>query len=253
MCIARRIDARFAAGFLASCLDATGRGSKDTWVLGGVDEHAPVRRVWCLQRAAQCCRANFRAASRIIFLARPIYRARRKPRSIRALLLPTLSGEEDFGRWLRWKPPPACLQAWVICRRDDFASIGEQHWQVQRALTEMIYDPSQMSSLRWNLREMRRASWHLKERLSLDTWRVLQQLEAQFSRVPPASVDHRYLAGMDLLDNVIVTLSAFSGLLTENTTRGLGWVFLEIGPPHGARSSDGGTLVFRARVGPVRP
>jgi len=47
--------------------------------------------------------------------------------------------------------------------------------------------------------------------------------------VPPASVDHRYLAGMDLLDNVIVTLSAFSGLLTENTTRGLGWVFLEIG------------------------
>jgi uncharacterized alpha-E superfamily protein len=58
---------------------------------------------------------------------------------------------------------------------------------------------------------------------------VLQQLEAQFSRVPPASVDHRYLAGMDLLDGVVVTLSAFSGLLTENTTRGFGWLFLEIG------------------------
>ena len=58
---------------------------------------------------------------------------------------------------------------------------------------------------------------------------MLQQLEAQFSRVPPASVEHRYLAGMDLLDGVIVTLSAFSGLLTENTTRGFGWLFLEIG------------------------
>ena len=58
---------------------------------------------------------------------------------------------------------------------------------------------------------------------------MLQQLEAQFSRVPPTSVDHRYLAGMDLLDGVIVTLSAFSGLLTENTTRGFGWLFLEIG------------------------
>jgi uncharacterized alpha-E superfamily protein len=63
----------------------------------------------------------------------------------------------------------------------------------------------------------------------MDTWRVLQQLEAQFSRVPPSSVEHRYLAGMDLLDGVIVTLSAFSGLLTENTTRGFGWLFLEIG------------------------
>jgi uncharacterized alpha-E superfamily protein len=34
---------------------------------------------------------------------------------------------------------------------------------------------------------------------------------------------------MDLLDGAIGTLSAFSGLLMENTTRGFGWRFLEIG------------------------
>src|SRR5436853_5006090 len=34
---------------------------------------------------------------------------------------------------------------------------------------------------------------------------------------------------MDLLDGVVLTLSAFSGLLMENTTRGFGWRFLEIG------------------------
>ncbi len=34
---------------------------------------------------------------------------------------------------------------------------------------------------------------------------------------------------MDLLDNAVITLSAFSGLLSENTTRGFGWRFLEIG------------------------
>jgi uncharacterized alpha-E superfamily protein len=32
-----------------------------------------------------------------------------------------------------------------------------------------------------------------------------------------------------LLDSVVVTLSAFSGLLMENTTRGSGWRFLDIG------------------------
>jgi uncharacterized alpha-E superfamily protein len=69
----------------------------------------------------------------------------------------------------------------------------------------------------------------LKERLSIDTWRVLQQLDSQFSAFAPASPDHRFFGGLDLLDNVVVTLSAFSGLLMENTTRGFGWRFLEIG------------------------
>src|SRR5205823_4332994 len=44
-----------------------------------------------------------------------------------------------------------------------------------------------------------------------------------------ANPDQRYLGGLDLLDSVVLTLSAFSGLLMENTTRGPGWRFLEIG------------------------
>ena len=63
----------------------------------------------------------------------------------------------------------------------------------------------------------------------MDTWRVLQQLESRFSAFAPTNVDQRYLGGLDLLDNVVLTLSAFSGLLMENTTRGFGWRFLEIG------------------------
>jgi uncharacterized alpha-E superfamily protein len=100
---------------------------------------------------------------------------------------------------------------------------------VQRILTEMVYDPSQLSSLRWNPKELRRVALHLKERLSADTWRVLQQLDTQFSGFAPANAHQRYFGGLDLLDNVVVTLSAFSGLLLENTTRGSGWRFLEIG------------------------
>src|SRR4029077_354156 len=112
---------------------------------------------------------------------------------------------------------------------DATGSIAQKRWKVQRLLTDMVYDPSRTSSLGWNLKEMRRVAWHLKERLSSDTWRVLQQLEAQFSAFAPSSPDHRYFGGLDLLDNVVVTLSAFSGLLMENTTRGFGWRFLEIG------------------------
>jgi uncharacterized alpha-E superfamily protein len=150
-------------------------------------------------------------------------------RFVRALL-PALSGEQDYGRAVSLETAVRVLAGLAYLPPETLsASIGEQRWQVQRTLTEMVYDPSQMSSLRWNLKEMRRTAWHLKERLSADTWRVLQQLETQFSGFVPAGADARVAAGMDLLDGVIVSLSAFAGLLMENTTRGYGWRFLEIG------------------------
>ena len=45
----------------------------------------------------------------------------------------------------------------------------------------------------------------------------------------PVNPDMRFIAEMNLLDRSIVTLSAFAGLLMENTTRGYGWHFLDIG------------------------
>ena len=93
----------------------------------------------------------------------------------------------------------------------------------------MVYDPSRISSLGWNLKEMRRVAWQLKERLSSDTWHVLQHLEAEFSHAVPVNPDHRFIALIGMLDRAVMTLSAFSGLLMENTTRGEGWRFLELG------------------------
>jgi uncharacterized alpha-E superfamily protein len=76
---------------------------------------------------------------------------------------------------------------------------------------------------------MRRAAWNLKERLSADTWRVLQQLESDLSRTPPGNPDQRLTAQITLLDSVVVTLAAFSGLVMENMTRGHGFRFLDLG------------------------
>jgi len=168
-------------------------------------------------------------ADNLFWLGRYAERVETRVRFVRALW-PALSSEEDFGRGASLETAIRMLAGLsYLSRATSAASLGEQRWSVQRILTEMVYDPSQMSSLRWNLKELRRVAWHLKERLSSDTWRVLQQLESQFSGFAPANADQRYIGGLDLLDNVVVTLSAFSGLLTENTTRGLGWRFFQIG------------------------
>src|SRR6185295_7607770 len=197
----------------------------DTWVLGGSEEARSTRRQLSLPVSMQGSRGDLpsRVADNLFWLGRYSERVESRVRFVRALL-PALSGEQDYGRAITLETAVRLLAGMTYLPPETLsASIGEQRWQVQRTLTEMVYDSSQMSSLRWNLKEMRRTAWHLKERLSADTWRVLQQVENQFSGFVPAGADARVAAGMDLLDGVIVSLSAFAGLLMENTTRGFGW------------------------------
>ena len=96
-------------------------------------------------------------------------------------------------------------------------------------LTSMIHDPAGISSLGFNLKQMRHAAWPLKERLSGDTWRVLQQIEMDASQSALPYLSKRPAALQLHLDQTITSLSAFAGLLSDSTTRGHGWRFLEIG------------------------
>jgi uncharacterized circularly permuted ATP-grasp superfamily protein/uncharacterized alpha-E superfamily protein len=208
-----------------------GGASKDTWVLGGSDSAAAQRRHLFVSSSPQAIKGDLpsRVADNLFWLGRYAERVEASVRIVRALL-PALSPEEDFGRAVSLETAIRVLAGLKYLPRETAAdSIGEQRWFMQRILTEMVYDPSQTSSLRWNLKEMRRSARNLKERLSADTWRVLQQLETEFSGFAPSNADQRYFAEMDLLDGAVLTLSAFSGLLMENTTRGFGWRFLEIG------------------------
>ncbi len=208
-----------------------GGGSKDTWVLGNSEDAASARRQSSLHVPIAQSNEDLpsRVADNLFWLGRYAERVEARVRFVRTLW-PALSSEEDFGRAVSLETAIRMLAGLAYLSAGTAAgSLGEQRWSVQRILTDIVYDPTHTSSLRWNLKELRGVAWHLKERLSSDTWRVLQQLESQFSGFAPANADQRYAGGLDLLDNVVVTLSAFSGLLMENTTRGHGWRFLEIG------------------------
>jgi uncharacterized circularly permuted ATP-grasp superfamily protein/uncharacterized alpha-E superfamily protein len=206
-----------------------GGGSKDTWVLGRAKESAPVHRTLpeILPRVSGALPS--RVADNLFWLGRYAERIEAGVRLVRGLL-PGLSGEEDFGRTSSIEAIVGILTGLhYLAPEFASASIGQQRYHVQQILSRMVYDPARASGIGWNLKQLRRVSWPLKERLSHDTWRVLQQLESEFSSAPPVHPDLRILAQMNLLDRAIVTLSAFSGLLMENTTRGFGWYFLDIG------------------------
>jgi uncharacterized alpha-E superfamily protein len=117
----------------------------------------------------------------------------------------------------------------LLPTEDKHSAMTRQWWRLQRLLVDMVFETTRPSGLGWQLKQVRRLSWEVKARLSTDTWRVLQQLEAIFSEPPPANHDRRYVAALAKLDEVVIMLAAFAGLLAENPTRGHGWRFLDIG------------------------
>ncbi len=212
-----------------------GGGSKDTWVLGRHEEEEEQRSERTAAAGESVVPARgagelpSRAADNLFWLGRYTERVEDNVRLVRTLL-PGLSGEADFGRSASLETV-ALLLSNLRYLAEEFptSSIAQQRWQLQRLLTGMVYNPSRSAGIGWNLKQIRRVAWPLKERLSQDTWRVLQQLDMEFTGAAAPGQDQAFVAEMNLLDRAIVTLSAFAGLLMENTTRGYGWRFLEIG------------------------
>jgi uncharacterized circularly permuted ATP-grasp superfamily protein/uncharacterized alpha-E superfamily protein len=207
-----------------------GGGSKDTWVLNSTHEEAPyLRHSDPAITPRSSAELPSRVADNLFWLGRYTERVESGVRLVRALL-PGLSGEADFGRGASIDTISQLLGGLgYLSPEFSGSSLATQRWNLQRLLGMMVFDPTRTSGIGWNLKHIRRVTWPLKERLSQDTWRVLQQLEMDFSSTPPAETEQRFVAAMGLLDRAVVTLSAFAGLLTENTTRGYGWRFLEIG------------------------
>jgi uncharacterized circularly permuted ATP-grasp superfamily protein/uncharacterized alpha-E superfamily protein len=206
-------------------------GSKDTWVLSGRCEPGPLPCSADVSQHTAPVGMNLpcRVADSLFWLGRYAERVEGNVRLVRALL-PALSGENEFRDTVSLETAVQLLIGLKFLPPElASASLSEQLWRFERFLTETIYDRTRHFGLGWNLKELRRVAWNLKERLSSDTWRVLQQVENDFVQPLPDKRGERYFAQMALLDRAIITLSAFSGLLMENTTRGYGWRFLEIG------------------------
>ena len=208
-----------------------GGGSKDTWVLGASREEHAVARPAAPPLGAPRSSGELpsRVADNLFWLGRYAERVEAGVRLVRALM-PGLSGEEDFGRSASIETIVHMLSGLGYLPEElAHSSLAQQRWQAESLLTGIVFDPSRSSTIGWSLKQIRRVTWPLKERLSQDTWRVLQQLESGFSTMSPTNSEQRLVVALSLLDQGIVTLSAFAGLLMENTTRGYGWRFLDIG------------------------
>lgn len=205
-----------------------GGGSKDTWVPG--DETVP--HLTLLRPAShplEISRATFdlpsRVADNLFWLGRYTERVELAVRIVRAIL-PRLSEESERLLSSGVETGIRILQALGYLTGDALAGAGPE--EREHELLGMVYDREGTSPLSRHMEQVRSVAWLLRDRISGDAWRVLSRLGEQLSAPAPAE-PLLVSTALDRLNEVVLSLSAFSGLVMEGMTRGDGWRFLDIG------------------------
>jgi uncharacterized alpha-E superfamily protein len=95
-------------------------------------------------------------------------------------------------------------------------------------MLSLITDIECVGGLPQTLQALGQAAWSVRDRLSNDTWRIINDIDRHLNaltRHPPQALG----SALDVLDPLVTALVAFSALTHENMTHNEGWHFLEAG------------------------
>lgn len=206
-----------------------GRGCADVWILS----ETPVKPFTLLRRlkpVADFNRASdlpSRVADHFLWLGRYLERAEGALRRVRAVYR-RLSGEF---KWLDMPELPFLLEVLVegATIPPDVISAGRDmnYAFLEKELLSAILPREGLENIWALLQKVRYTARNVKDRLSPDAWRVITGLTDMFGETAPGSEPVN--EALELLNDTLCMLSAFSGLAQESVTRGLGWRFMDMG------------------------
>ncbi len=210
-----------------------GSGSKDTWVLSSapVDSFSllrPEESTPVLRRAGDDLPS--RAADNMYWLGRYAERTENAMRLLRSLL--TRLAEDSvqdstanvaMQKLLYMLAHPGDVDG-LMRRRGRTLSPA----QIEHRIQAYLFDPAEPNGIPQLVKTVNRVASLTRDRLSLDAWRTLDQLHQEALRQRPR-VWLDIGDASAILNDMLRTMSAFSGLGMENTTRTQGWRFLDMG------------------------
>jgi uncharacterized circularly permuted ATP-grasp superfamily protein/uncharacterized alpha-E superfamily protein len=204
-----------------------GGGSKDTWVItdgpvSTVSLLSPSRIV--VRRERRAADVPSRVADNLFWLGRHAERAEHMVRLLRILVayLTREDTTEDTPELIALLHvlADAKLLPRRLCKPMPLLDLERQ------LLWFMFKQDPHAVGMRRTLAELRRVATAVRDRLSLDTWRILNQLQQDF-RLRRGGIQLDDVLAH--LNRMITDLAAFSGMEMENMTRGQAWRFLDIG------------------------
>lgn len=201
----------------------SGVRSSDVWVTS----NQPVEQVTLLPSPDRIAIRRIvgilpsRAADNLFWLGRYLERSEATLRLVRALLGRLINADDQApGHTETIKRLANLLVAWGA------AQTGAKSRSVTAQTRSALHDLDQYGSAAASVREARRTASVIRERLSVDAWRLFGDLQRQLAdpRKPISEGE-----AFEIADSALKSLAAFSGLSQENMVRGAGWRFLDIG------------------------
>src|SRR3984957_18743720 len=215
----------------------SGGGSKDTWVLsnGPVEAftmHHPRDEPLDLNRGEGSALPS-RAADHVFWLGRYAERGEHLARVLRCILV-RLTGESraaDESEWESLMRMHDCLESpHARLSKDELQGHPDQLRDLEHEILSRIFEEQRSDSLTAILSRAGRSAAQVRDRLSSDLLRVVNQF-GSLTRVAD-SLAWGYVSVGDalaVLNGCIGTLASLRGIEMENMTRGPGWHFLGIG------------------------
>jgi uncharacterized circularly permuted ATP-grasp superfamily protein/uncharacterized alpha-E superfamily protein len=193
-----------------------GGRSKDTWVLSG----APVNASFSLLSSTVTpddlvdSRVNLpsRAAENLFWYGRYGERCDSAARTLRVAIAGVLDHASDSADGL--------APALALARRVGLIDDGDD---TRVALLRAATHPDEALAAR--LRQLTRTAFNLRDRMSADNWRTLNQLAAD----PVFQRGAALPLALSWLDRAVTSMMTLSGFALDGMTRGTGWRFLSIG------------------------
>ena len=205
-------------------------GSKDVWVLS----QGPVAPVSLLRGAGEAVPLRrsgndlpSRVADHLCWLGRHVERAENAVRLLRAVAT-RIASESNQESAIEaalllgsLADPPEVNAAWLEPGRRTTPR------EIALEIQANVFDETRPGSVLSSIRSMWRMASVVRDRISIDSFKVLARVRSDCpSRPPPSRSGSDVLT---ILDRLILDLSAFAGLGMESMTRGPGWRFLDMG------------------------
>ena len=205
--------------FLADCPEK--QQSKDIWVLSDepVEPFSMMAGLTAIPVFKRSSDLPNRVADNLLWLGRYLERAEGLIRLLRAVFK-RLSGEEKPEEVPELQFLLNILQTKNIIPK--LSATGSSFsLEVRRHLQNALHGKDRAESILSILRRVQQTARNVRDRLSIDSIRVINRMEnfRESADIEP----------LDLLDQTLFTLSSFSGLAMESMTRGLGWNFMDMG------------------------
>jgi uncharacterized circularly permuted ATP-grasp superfamily protein/uncharacterized alpha-E superfamily protein len=208
----------------------SGGGSKDAWVIArGTIEHVTLLPTdeSAIQPSRSDANLSSRVADNLFWLGRYVQRADMDARLLRTILRRLTEetqpdGAPELPELLRTLSEMTTAKPGAIPITDPVKQAAE----TKALIFSMIFDRALPGNLHNALISACNIGSTVRERISIDTWRILDRMNDELNSAP---TDGDFPDALDMLDRLLMPLAAFSGLSSESMTHGYGWRFMDMG------------------------